>query len=51
MQNAPREAFCNTFDLHYMIKLPFVLKIFRLSFFEKPIYTGFTVVYLKFSKL
>ena len=26
------------------IKLPFVIKIFVLSFFERPFYTGFTVL-------
>ena len=41
LQNAPRGAFCNT--LTY-IKLPFVIKIFVLSIFEWPFYTGFTVV-------
>ena len=34
-------SFCNTFDL---IKLTFVIKIFVLSIFERPFYTGFTVV-------
>ena len=34
MQNVPREA----------IKLPFVIKIFDLSIFEWPFYTGFTVL-------
>ena len=40
LQNAPR-AFCNIFD---GIKLPFVIKIFVLSIFEWPFYTGFTVL-------
>ena len=48
---APREEFCNTFDLHVehsailliFIKLPFVIKIIVLSIFEWPLYTGFTV--------
>ena len=40
LQNAPRGAFCNTFDI---IKLPFVIKIFVLSIFEWLFYTGFTV--------
>ena len=40
LQNAPKGAFCNTFDL---IKLPFVIKIFVLSIFEWPFYTDFTV--------
>ena len=26
------------------IKLPFIIKIFVLSFFERPFYTGFTVL-------
>ena len=41
MQNAPKRepsAILLTF-----IKLPFVIKIFVLSIFEWPIYTGFTV--------
>ena len=29
------------------IKLPFVIKIFVLSFFEWPFYTGFTVYYIQ----
>ena len=40
LQNAPKGAFCDTFDLHC---LPFVIKIFVLSIFEWPFYTGFTV--------
>ena len=36
----PRGAFCNTFDL----KPPFVIKIFVLSIFEWPFYTGFTQI-------
>ena len=51
MQNAPRGAFCNTFDLqreHSAIlstfyRLPVVIKTFVLSIFEWPYYTGFTV--------
>ena len=35
-----RGAFCNTLT---NIKLPFVIKIFILSIFEWPFYTGFTV--------
>ena len=40
LQNAPREhsAILSTF-----IKLPFIIKIFVLSIFEWPFYTGFTV--------
>ena len=38
-----KRAFCNTFDLH-SIKLPFVIKIFVLTIFEWPFYTGLTVV-------
>ena len=50
MQNAPRGAFCITFDQHSallltFIKLPFVIKILVLSIFEWPFYTGFTVDY------
>ena len=30
--------------LSTFIKLPFVIKIFVLSIFERPFYTGFTVV-------
>ena len=41
LQNAPRGAFCNTLT---SIKLPFVIKTFVLSIFERPFYTGFTVV-------
>ena len=33
------------------IKLPFVIKIFILSIFEWPFYTGFTVIYKPFSLL
>ena len=40
LQNAPRGAFCNTLTF---IKLPYVIKIFILSIFEWPFYTGFTV--------
>ena len=40
LQNAPRGAFCNTMTF---IKLPFVIKIFVLSIFEGPFYTGFMV--------
>ena len=41
MQKAPREhsAILSTF-----IKLPFVIKIFVSSIFERPFYTGFTVI-------
>ena len=47
MQNAQR-AFCNIQGEHSAIlltftKLPFVIKIFVLSIFEWPFYTGFTV--------
>ena len=35
-------AFCNILTF---IKLPFVVKIFVLSMFEWPFYTGFTVEY------
>ena len=31
--------------LSFLIKLPFVIKIFVLSIFEWPFYTGFTVLY------
>ena len=41
LQNAPRRAFCNTFDLHN--KLPFVIKIFALSIFKWPFYTGYAL--------
>ena len=41
LQNAPRGAFCFTFDF---IKLPFVIKIFVLSIFKWLFYTGFTVL-------
>ena len=37
-----KRAFCNTFDLHYII-VPFVLKTFVLSFFDWQLMTGFTV--------
>ena len=41
MQNAPpMGAFCNILTF---IKLSFVIKIFILSIFEWPFYTGFTV--------
>ena len=43
MQNAPRGAFCNTFDL----KLPFVIKTLVLNIFKWPLKTGFTVQELK----
>ena len=43
MQNAPRGAFCNTFDLHL---LPFSIKTFVLSIFKWPLKTGFTVAYV-----
>ena len=33
------------------IKLPFVIKIFVLSIFEWPFYTGFTVYRIKTGKL
>ena len=36
----PLGAFCNTLT---SIKLPFVIKIFALSIFERSFYTGFTV--------
>ena len=36
----PSGAFCNTFDL---IKLPFVIKIYVLSIFEKPFYCMYFV--------
>ena len=36
-------SFCNTFDF---FALPFVIKIFVLSIFEWPFYTGFTVVWI-----
>ena len=39
-ENAPRGAFCN---ISPFIKLPFVIKIFVLSIYEWPFYTGFTV--------
>ena len=39
MQNAPRE---HSAILLTFIKLPFVIKIFFLSIFEWPFYTGFT---------
>ena len=42
MQNAPLRTF---------IKLPFVIKIFVLSIFEWPFYTGFTVLPFSASKL
>ena len=35
--------------LSTFIKLPFVIKIFVLSIFELPFYTGFTVLYFEFS--
>ena len=40
LQNALRGAFCK---LLTFIKLPFVVKIFVLSIFERPLKTGFTV--------
>ena len=43
LQNAPRRAFCNTFDF---IKLPFVIQTFVVSGFEWGFYTGFTVVHV-----
>ena len=43
MQNAPRE---HSAILLTFIKLPFVIKIFVLSIFEWPFYTGFTVFLL-----
>ena len=38
LQNAEHSAILSTF-----IKLPFIIKIFALSIFEWPFYTGFTV--------
>ena len=43
MQNAPKGAFCNTFDFH-SATINFVIKIFVFSIFECPFYTGFTVL-------
>ena len=37
--------------LSYFIKLPFVIKIFVLSIFERPFYTGFTVSSRKLDRL
>ena len=34
--------------LSTFIKLPFVIKIFVLSIFEWPFYTGFTVLYIMY---
>ena len=45
LQNAPRGAFCNTFDLHYATNC--FIKIFVLSIFEWPFYTGFTIFDLR----
>ena len=42
MQNAPK-AGEDSAILLTLIKLPFVIKIFVLSIFEWPFYTGFTV--------
>ena len=41
MQNAPTER---SAILLISIKSPFVIKIFVLSFFEWPFYTGFSVL-------
>ena len=46
LQNAPRGAFCNTFGLHYATICHY--KIFVLSFFEWPFYTGLTVYILMY---
>ena len=44
-QNAPHSAILST-----LIKLPFVIKIFVLSIFEWPLYTGFTVIHNSFER-
>ena len=44
----PFEAFCNTFRF---IKLPFFIKIFVLSIFERLFYTGFTANLRTFSEM
>ena len=44
MQNAPLQGEHSAFLLT-SIKLPFVIKIFVLSVFEWPFYSGFTVDY------
>ena len=43
MQNAPKGAFCNTFDLHLATSCH---KDLCLSIFKWPFYTGFTVWFL-----
>ena len=35
--------------LSTFIKLPFVIKVFVLSIFEWPFYTGFTVLFVEFN--
>ena len=40
LQNAPRGAFCNTFDLHL------TTIVFVLSMLEWPLKTGFTVYFV-----
>ena len=44
-QDAPRGAFCNPLTF---IKLPFVIKIFVLSIFVWPFYTGFTLCVMSY---
>ena len=50
MQNAPRGAFCNTFDLH-LATICQSLRYLLCLFFEWPFYTGFTQVLEKLTEL
>ena len=53
MRNCHSQKDCKlVFKTNYrLIRLPFVIKIFALSIFERPFYTGFTVCLLENSKI